>query len=136
MTKEELKYLLDSYKFENQLLNEKVAELNKINEQHFKKFERLKPISDDNQQMINEAIMKYKEETSLLENQIELIKNKKERIETKISNVSQPGGLVLYYRYIQCLSVSQIATKMNYSTQRIYQLHTQGIAELLEKEDA
>ena len=68
MTKDELKYLLDSYKFENQLLNEKVAELNKINEQHFKKFERLKPFSyEDNQQIMNEAIMKYREEISLLE---------------------------------------------------------------------
>lgn len=40
--------------------------------------------------------------------------------------------LVMHYRYTACLPFEEIAHKMNYSTQRIYQLHDDAMQWLIE----
>ena len=136
MTKEEIKNILESYKFDNQLLIEKNNELFKLNEQHFKKFEILKPInSKENKDFYEQAIAKYKKQSLIIENEIEKILNKRKLIEGFIEDIDQPYKNVLYFRYIQCLSTEETALRMNYSPQRIYQLHDQGIKLLFKKED-
>lgn len=134
MSKDKIKNLLESYKFDNQLLNEKQNELNIINSQHLKKLEILKPISNENNQLYNEAVEKYKRESSYIEKEIEKILNKKRDIEKLIEKVQQPYKNVLYFKYVQCLSVEEIAMKMNYSPQRIYQLHDIGMKIINEKD--
>ena len=134
MTKDQFKHMLESYKFDNQLLIEKNAELTKLNEQHFKKLAILKPISLDNNEIFNNAISKYKAETFIIENEIEKILNKRRDIENIIAELEQPYRNVLYFRYVKCLSIEEIAMKMNYSPQRIYQLHDIGIKKLEEKQ--
>ena len=136
MTKEKIKYLLESYKYENQFLREKKSELNKLNEQYLRSLEKLKPIIiDENNQIFNDAMERYKSEYSVIEDEISKVITKKKEIEMLIEDISQPCRNVLYFKYVKCFSVEEIADKMNYSTQRIYQFHDKGMKELTEKED-
>ena len=43
--------------------------------------------------------------------------------------------LVMHYRYTACLPFEEIARRMNYSTQRIYQLHDDAIHWLTDNHD-
>lgn len=50
------------------------------------------------------------------------VSKKIETIENSIISLKQPSKNILYYRYIKHFSYEQIARKLNYSVQRIYQL--------------
>ena len=63
---------------------------------------------------------------------------KKNYIEHIIQRLSQPYKTIMFMKYISFMSFDQIADKMHYSTKRIYQLHSEGLAQmtsLSEKEE-
>lgn len=61
------------------------------------------------------------------ENRILKIAKNQELIETKIENMTQPYKNILFLKYLKGYSFDQIASKMNYSSKRIYQLHKDAI---------
>ncbi len=54
-------------------------------------------------------------------------------IEHKIENMSQPYKNILFLKYIKGYSFDEIASKMNYSSKKIYQLHKDAITNYCEK---
>jgi DNA-directed RNA polymerase specialized sigma subunit len=139
MDKDNLKSLLESYKYESQFYNQKDAELNKAKEQKLKDIERLKEVNKGlNQKLIDDAISKYTEEVIKSEKELSRLLIIMKQIEALVEVIEQPYRNVLYFKYINGLSIEEIAVKMNYSPQRIYQLHDIGIKKILtqQKEDA
>ena len=57
---------------------------------------------------------------------------KKKRIDQLIERLNQPYRIIMYLKYITFLTFDQIADQMNYSTKRIYQLHSEGVNKLQE----
>ena len=116
MTKEQLKTLLEDYWFDNQYLKEKSKEMDSIT----------KMLTNSGTSKILSDSIQYEEE------QIKLIINKKRYIESLIQRLRQPYKTVIYMKYVVFLTFDQIASRMNYSTKRIYQLHNEAITNLLE----
>lgn len=115
MKREELKKILEEYWYDNQYLNEKAKEINKM--------EKILNNEKDSKFLLN---TKQYEEDQMLK-----IIEKKKYIESLIQNLSQPYRTIMYMKYISFLTFDQIAGKMNYSTKRIYQLHSEGLTNLL-----
>ena len=137
MTKDEIKNLLESYKFEVKYYNERRTEADIVMNNIKATIKVLNNIKDEvpNKDLVKDLILSYTKDVLKIENNLAEINLKIKSIENLIENVSQPYRNVLHYKYIVGLSVEQIADKMNYSTQRIYQLHEIGINEIIEKED-
>ena len=115
MIKEELKLLLEAYWYDNKYLEEKTKEIEKMS----------KIIENEN--FSNLAFdTKHYEETELTK-----ILEKKKNIENLFHTLTQPYKTLMYMKYISFLTFDQIADRMNYSTKRIYQLHSEGINKLL-----
>ena len=57
---------------------------------------------------------------------------KKKNIESLIQSLSQPYKTIMYMKYVSFMTFDEIASKMNYSTKRIYQLHSEGFSRLLD----
>lgn len=116
MLKAELKLLLEEYWFDNQYLKEKEKEVESIN----------KIIHSNKATNYILDTKKYEEAemSKLLE--------KKKHIEGLFQNLQQPYRTIMYMKYISFLSFDQIADRMNYSTKRIYQLHSEAINTLLQ----
>ena len=53
-------------------------------------------------------------------------------MEDLIQLLEQPFKTIIYMRYIDNLTMDQIADKLDYSTARIYQLHNIGLNRLLD----
>ena len=115
MTKEELKTLLEDYWYDNQYLKEKAKEVESMN--------KLILGGKASDFVINTK--KY-EETEMSK-----IIDKKKRIEHLFEKLNQPYRTIMYMKYITFLTFDQIADRMNYSTKRIYQLHSEGLTLLL-----
>ena len=115
MLKEELKRLLEDYWYDNQYLKEKAKEVESIDTlMHF----------DKNSDFIKNT-KKYEE------SEMSKIIEKKKYIERLIQKLNQPYRTIMYFKYITSLTFDQIAARMNYSTKRIYQLHSEAINDLL-----
>lgn len=108
-----VKKILNSYKHEKFLM----SSLNK----EIEKFE------DNNLQ--SEKTIKIKNLQAKLNKSNEFVKF----IEGTIDNLPQPYKNIFYFRYVKNLSYEKIAFNMNYSIQRIYQLHKEGLNKILEK---
>lgn len=137
MTKDEIKDMLDRYRFENQFYNEKFKELEKIKEYYLKTIKILKEFNQDkNDEFINNIINGYIQDLFDHESKLSMLKTRLNEVESLLDKVSQPYKTVLYYKYIIGESIEEIADKMKYSTQRIYQLHDIGLKQLTKKEEA
>ena len=115
MSKENLKELLEDYWYDNQYLQEKAKE--------FQSMDKFLKIDGNSEFLIS---TKQYEESQMLK-----IVEKKKYIESLIQRLSQPYRTLMYMKYISFLTFDQIAGKMNYSTKRIYQLHSEGFSKLL-----
>ena len=119
----EMKSMLDEYWYDCQYLDEKMKELEKIKKQESQ-------VNGHNQ------IDNTKSECNfLIQNIISLIKpieDKKLKLEKTIQNLTQPYKNVIYFKYIRNFNYDQIADKLNYSINRIYQLHKLGLSKLLD----
>ncbi len=120
MNIQELKALLEGYWYDCQYLEEKIKELEKIkiqcNQVNITNSENLK--TDCN---------------FLMQNILSLIKpieNKKIYLEKSIQKLPQPYKNVIYFKYIRNFNNDQVADKLNYSVNRIYQLHKEGLTRL------
>ena len=128
MTKEPLKRL-ESYKYDLQFHKEKTEELEKL-KQEITKIQLI--IYDKTKKHIEATIEEsqlsrlkstYGEELSTLN----AIEASKKNIEKQIESLQQPYKNILYLRYIKDNSFDEIASKMNYSSKRIYQLHKEAL---------
>lgn len=126
MTKEQLKNFLEDYWYDNHYLNEKVKELEKIKVQN-EKLNHLKTYFNEKNSSSSLLVINEEQEEQRMKN----IVNKKQMIENLIESLSQPYRTIMYFKYICFLTFDQIADKMNYSTKRIYQLHNEGLTNLL-----
>lgn len=115
MTKEELKTLLEDYWYDNQYLKEKAKEVESMN--------KLILCGKASDFVLNTK--KYEE------SEMSKIIDKKKRIEHLFEKLNQPYRTIMYMKYITFLTFDQIADRMNYSTKRIYQLHSEGLSLIL-----
>lgn len=115
MLKSELKTLLEDYWYDNQYLKEKAKEVESIN-------------SLIRSGKASEFIMNTK---NYEESEMSKIVEKKKYIEGLFQKLNQPYRTIMYMKYISFLTFDQIADRMNYSTKRIYQLHSEAISILL-----
>ena len=102
-----IKKLLNSYKHEKVLIKSLQKEIERINALSLT--ERNLGLLDKLQTNLNKSMSFIK------------------IIEDSIDNLPQPFKNVLYFRYIKDFSYEKISLNMNYSIQRIYQLHKEGI---------
>jgi len=115
MNKEELKAILEEYKYDKKYLEEKAKEV----------------------ESINSLIKTGKTSNFILctkkQNEIEISKilKKKNFIEMLFQKLLQPYQILMYLKYVSLLTFDEIADRMNYSTKRIYQLHTNALNKLL-----
>ena len=115
MERETLKTLFEEYWFDNQYLKEKLKEVETVN--------KLLLTERDSELLINTKKYEEAEMSKIIE--------KKKYIESLIQELSQPFRTIMYMKYITFLTFDQIADRMNYSTKRIYQLHTEALNKLL-----
>lgn len=115
MTKEELKTLLEEIWYDEKYLKEKAKEIENVS-----------------------ILLKKSERYDMLKNsceyeksQMKKILEKKHNVEEMIEKLGQPYRTIFYMKYICFLTFDQIADRINYSTKRIYQLHSEGFANLL-----
>lgn len=66
--------------------------------------------------------LKHNNTNEFIKNEYIKLDNELKLIETIITNLSQPYKSILYYKFIKEDSYQNIAIKLNYSIQRIYQL--------------
>jgi RNA polymerase sigma factor (sigma-70 family) len=116
MNREEVKNMLEEYWYDNQYLKEKTKEVEKITAMMIK-----------NPNLEIYQVSKKQEEEILFK-----LLAKKKRIDDLIERLSQPYRIIMYLKYITFLTFDQIADQMNYSTKRIYQLHSEGVNKLQE----
>lgn len=117
MLKDELKKILEEYKYDYQYLKEKSKEVEEINS--------LIRSGKNYEYVIVSQKYEEKELSELVE--------KKKYVESLLKNLGQPYRTIMYMKYISFLTFDEIAYRMNYSTKRIYQLHSEGITILLKK---
>ena len=116
MNREEVKNMLEEYWSDNQYLKEKTKEVEKITAMMIK-----------NPNLEIYQVSKKQEEEILFK-----LLAKKKRIDQLIERLNQPYRIIMYLKYITFLTFDQIADQMNYSTKRIYQLHSEGVNKLQE----
>lgn len=116
MNKEELKKYLENYKFDSKFLQEKIQEVSILT----------KSINNDKNMSFMLPTLKYEQE------QIAKIIERNKDIETLIYKLPQPYQTVIYFKYISSFSFYEIADKLEFSSKRIYQLHSEGLDKLLE----
>lgn len=115
MDKKQIIKYLESFKYDFQYYQEKAKEINFVETQ----------IRTANNSDFLLETKKYEE------SQIAKFINKKKDIEMLLQKTSQPYQTLLYLKYISFLTFDQIADRMNYSTKRIYQLHSEALNTLL-----
>lgn len=115
MLKNELKTLLEDYWYDNQYLKEKAKEVEAMN--------NLIRSGKGSDFIVSTKQYEESEMSKVIE--------KKKYIEGLFQNLNQPYRTIMYMKYITFLTFDQIADRMNYSTKRIYQLHSEGLTLLL-----
>lgn len=120
---------LSSYSYDKKFYEEKSREIDKLKVQLQNNLDRilflkkLNLIEDEHKVAIRTISKKLFEEEKILLQILE----KKQKIEQSLNLTEQPYKSVLYYRYILSKSFDEIGQMMNYSTKRIYQLHSEGL---------
>lgn len=116
---------LESYKYETQYHNEKIKDLDKLKNEIYNIetiiFDRKVKNFDFSMEKAQYERLKAKyfdEQTKL-----NIIETKKKHLENEIEKLQQPYKNILFLKYIKNYTFDEIATKMNYSSKRIYQLH-------------
>lgn len=129
MTKDKIIKELESFMFDFQYYTEKSTEIETIKGQTKMSLFRLKELKDNNlpTELLDASITKIMQRQANEENMLLTILNKKQKIEQCIQQVEQPQQTILYLKYVRFYTFDQIAGKMNYSTKRIYQLHSSAI---------
>ena len=115
MLKNELKTLLEDYWYDNQYLKEKAKEVESMN--------NLIRSGKGSDFIVSTKQYEESEMSKIIE--------KKKYIEGLFQNLNQPYRTIMYMKYITFLTFDQIADRMNYSTKRIYQLHSEAFSILL-----
>ncbi len=135
MTKEEIKQILEEYKYETQFYNEKIKDVNKLQYEISKLAENNKifRMSELNTAEIDRNFSLFLKRQAKEESQLLIILDKKQKIEDYINMSPQPYRVIFYLKYISLLTFDQIAYKLNYSTKRIYQLHNEGLDIIIKK---
>lgn len=110
----ELKELLESFKYDNQYLEEKINEISLVK-------------NSSNRTDLYQFTKNYEEK------QIKRIIDKKQFIENSFQELKQPYQSLMYMKYISLLSFDEVADKMKLSKSRIYQLHKIAIISLSQK---
>ena len=129
MNKDLLIEELESYRFDLQYYQERTEDIEKmkqniekhniaLNDMRFKHY---------NTFSLELKIKKLIDTVKTEENNLAKLNSKNKSIETKIDNMSQPFKNIFFLKYIKGYSFDEIASKMNYSSKRIYQLHKEGI---------
>ncbi len=126
MTKQELKQMLESYRFDMQYLEEKIKELEKTKKQ-IELFLKSNTDKANSSEIYSVYIEKQNREQAIVKIALE----GKKYVENAIQTLSQPFKTIVYLRYVGNLTFDEIAAKMNYSTKRIYQLHSEAMEKLL-----
>lgn len=103
-----LKELLESFKYDNQYLEEKINEISLVKNS-------------------NSRMDLYQMTKNYEEKQIKRIIDKKQFIENSFQELKQPYQSLLYMKYIGLLSFDEVADKMKLSKSRIYQLHKNAL---------
>ncbi len=134
MTKERIKSELESYIYDYQYYKEKSIERDKSINDLEKSLNRIKNIGENmkDSTIINNRLEYMLENETREEEQLLEIIQKKQLIENIIKNLEQPDRTIMYLRYIRFFTFDEIASKMNYSTKRIYQLHTIALEHYIE----
>lgn len=129
MTKDKIIKELESFIFDYQYYLEKAKEIEKIKEQTKMSMNRLKELKENNlpTECLDNSIVQIMQKQADEEEMLLAILNKKQKIEKFIQGVEQPHRNILYLKYVRFYTFDQIAGKMNYSTKRIYQLHSSAI---------
>ena len=109
------------YIYDKQYLSEKTKELDQI-------IKNSKSLENKNFNYTTSYIS-YKDQE---ETRVKQILSKNKIIEDFIQRLPQLCRSVMYFKYISSMSNEEIARKMNYSIQRIYQIHNDGLIKLLE----
>ncbi len=120
MLKEELKTLLEDYWYDNQYLKEKAKEVESM--------DLLIRSGKGSDFIVSTKRYEESEMTKIIE--------KKRYIEGLFQTLNQPYRTIMYMKYVTFLTFDQIADRMNYSTKRIYQLHSEGMSILLQSINA
>ncbi|MBQ3158430.1 MAG: DUF1492 domain-containing protein [Clostridia bacterium] len=116
MNKESVKKMLEEYMFDAQFVKEKSKEVVQID----------KMVLCGNNSQYMQSSREYEEA------ELTKILKKKKKIEQLFEEIGQPYKTILYLKYISFLTIDQIADRMNYSSKRIYQLHSEGLVKLVE----
>lgn len=117
MDRTTLKAQLDEYIFDYQYLKAKISELERYDKLIINSTSKT-PL-EENKRYEEEKMLKFME--------------KKRNIESTIDLLEQPYKTIMYLKYICFSTFDQIADKMNYSTKRIYQLHSLALDKLVAK---
>lgn len=131
MNEKSIKQSLLEFRQDSILLNQKNNELLLVNN----KIEQINKQLEIINYSKNKNIL-IKEKESLINNQYKLkyeineLVNKKILIETMINKLSQLESNVLKNKYIDNLSIIEISHNLNYSYQRVYQIHSKAIKRL------
>lgn len=127
---------LENYKYDYEYYLEKfnnAEKLNQIVQEISTRVENLNIVdSAFNNELKDKLNIIKKEQINEEKYFLEMI-TKKRVIEERIDKIDQPYKSILLYKYISLLTFDEIASKMNYSVKRIYQLHQKGIEIYLEK---
>ena len=102
---------LERYWYDQQYLKEKLKEV--------EQFDKISSKSN-NAEFLSET-------KQIEESEIKMFFQKKKSLERKIQNLNQPYRTLMYLKYISFFNFDQIASRMNYSKKRIYQLHSEAI---------
>ena len=135
-SEQELKEL-KSYAYELQYYNEKLKDMEKLtkemNELKFK-LSDMKIKGYDTTLTVIE-LNNLEDKQVLLSKTLSNILNKNQKVESKIEDIFQPYKNILFLKYVKNLSFDEIATKLNYSSKRIYQLHKIAVSMYLGRKD-
>lgn len=128
---------LKSYAYELQYYNEKLKDMEKLT----KEINLLKlKLSDmeikgyDTTLTVIE-LKNLEDKQILLNKMLSKILNNNQKVEARIEDIFQPYKNILFLKYVKNFSFDEIASKMNYSSKRIYQLHKIALSMYLEQND-
>ena len=134
MSIEEIKKMLNNYKYNKLAVAKRQQHLENLKNIILKASKRKEDISSVTQIHIKSDNLKklIAEETieeKMLYNEI---KTNKE-IESTINSLSQPSKAILLSKYVLGLTFDEIANELFYSSKRIYQLHSIALMEFKDK---
>ena len=128
---------LQNYWFDNQYINEIMQDMEKL----IKEIKVLENRLKDNEHKgydntaLEMKILHLKSKQKSLLSFLKKMIAKNQQVEFSIEQMTQPYKNILFLKYIKNYSFDEIASKMNYSSKRIYQLHKIAINLYIENND-